>query len=103
MARRSRKSEPEPLDEDEATVSRDFIIARIGIAISEMDQARAALTDALAMFVSTDDDKTGKERAELVDAAIEHASNATRALELAQDNLDEYDPSEGEPWESEDE
>ena len=78
-------------------------MARSAAALGQLAAATAALTDAMALFVSPDEDKKGTERKELLDAALEHASSAVRALESADEVIEEVKPLDVEPWEDDEE
>lgn len=93
------KSTDEQLAE-EASLNRDFVMARAAAAIAELDAAKSSLIEMLGFFVSPDEDPKNKGRAELYDNALEHASCAVRALESVE-VLDGYDPEEAEPWDDE--
>lgn len=80
---------------------RDYVMARLAAARSAAQSTVEAIDEALAMFVDPEEDSRGKERTELVDAAIEAAGCASRALEDAAEILPDVDFEEGEPWEDE--
>lgn len=93
MAKRV-ESEPGGVDGD-----RDYVMARLAAARSCAQEAIEAIDEAVALFVSPDEDKKGKERDELIDSALEATGRASRALEFAVDAYGDVDPSEPEPWE----
>lgn len=78
---------------------RDFVMARLAAARASAQAAIDAIDECIAIFVNPDDDKAGKERAELVDAALESVGAASRALESAESTFDQADMKECEPWE----
>ncbi|HEY4266778.1 MAG TPA: hypothetical protein VGM94_01170 [Galbitalea sp.] len=81
---------------------RDFVMARLAAARASAQAAIDAIDECIAIFVNPDDDKAGKERAELVDAALESVGAASRALESAESTFDQADMKECEPWEDDD-
>jgi hypothetical protein len=85
--------------------ARDFALARLAVTRVSLQAAIEAVDETTAYFVMPEDDKTGKQREELLDTAAEALGEATRALEAAQEALDddEFDPEEGEEEEEEDE
>lgn len=87
---------------DDALIARDYIMARLGAAAGSLAAATAAVNEALVLFVEPADDKKGKERDELCDAALEAASAACRALEDAAEHFEDADMEASEPWEDED-
>lgn len=82
--------------------ARDYVMARCAAAIAALDSAKAQVIDAVAMFVTPDDDRKGKERKKGLDEAIETASIATRSLEDAMSVIDDVDMEACEPWEEDD-
>lgn len=106
MARARRiEREPESADgDDESEFSeRDFVMARLAAARNSLQAAIDAIDEAVGLYVNPDDDAKGKERAELVDTAVDAVGVASRCLEAAEEMVDEVDPQECEPWEDEDE
>lgn len=96
--------------DDEGAMLRDYVMARGAAAIAALERAKEDVIQAMALFITPSEDKKGKERAECIDAAIESASIATRALEDAQRQINDADESVAkiccelvEPWEEEDE
>lgn len=79
------------------TEARDFVMARLAAAGAMAAAATAQINDALALFCAPDDDKKGKERAELLEAIDDTLGDATRAVQAAQEVWPEVDPTEGEP------
>lgn len=105
MPRKAPAPEPDD-DEDEdddeiAVTDRDFVMARLAAGRTAAQDAVHAIDEALGLFLAPDDDKKGKERKELIATALEAVGVAARALECAEENVDEYDPEEGEPWDVE--
>lgn len=84
--------------------ARDFALARLAVTRVSLQAAIEAVDETTAYFVMPEDDKTGKEREQLLDTAAEALGEATRALEAAQEALDDedFDPEEGEEDEEED-
>ena len=80
------------------TSPRDFVMARLAAARASAEAAIQAIDDAVTLFVNPQDDKKGKERAELVESALEALGCATRAAESAEEVLGQVDPLEIEPW-----
>lgn len=81
--------------------ARDFVMARLAAAQASARAALANIDDAIMFFVNPDDDKSGKDRRELVESALEEIGCASRALESADQTIREgdVDMSEPEPWE----
>lgn len=102
LARATRAKEREE-DEEDAAISRDFLMARVGSAQVSLRAALSALDDFMALCVNPDEDKDGDERKDLVDTALEAAGCATRALESVEPVLEsaELEFELGEPWENE--
>ena len=105
MARGRAKRAPEPeVDEDEDgpqndPTDRDFVMARLAAARAALQLALDGVDEALAMFLDPDEDRAGKERADLISGALECAGTGSRALECADEAMADIDPTEGEPWE----
>ena len=85
--------------------ARDFALARLAVTRVSLQAAIEAVDEATSYFVMPEDDKTGKEREALLDTAAEALGEGTRALEAAQEALDdeEFDPEEGEEDDEDDE
>ena len=98
MAKTRRKPEPEI-----EITERDYVMARLLAARSAAQDALNAIDEAAELFTNPDEDKKGKHRVELVDTALEASGAASRALESAQEVLDDVDMQEGEPWDDESE
>ena len=98
---RARKRRPEPVedddDEDDENIN-DYVKARLASALASLEASKSAVLEALALFNNPDDDDKGKERKELVDTALEAAGCATRALEAAEEVVEDCDFTEPEPW-----
>lgn len=85
-----REDEDDEDDEtDEDSVARDFAMARLAAARASAQSTLDAIDEALILFVTPDEDERGKQRRELVDAALEASGEASRALEEAQSGLKE--------------
>jgi len=84
-------------DKEEATAARDFVMARLGACRGSMAIAGDALDQTLSLFVDPDDDKKGEARVELLDTVDLALGEAARAVQAAQELLDDVDPKEGEP------
>jgi hypothetical protein len=80
---------------------RDFVMARLAAGRAAAQAAINAIDDAMNLFVNPDDDKGGKEREADVEEALEALGVACRAIEAAEESLDEVDMTEGEPWDEE--
>lgn len=78
-------------------MAREFVMARLAACRGGISQAEGALDEALAMFLAPDEDKRGKKRQGLLEAVDVALGEATRAVQAAQEMLDEIDPAEGEP------
>jgi hypothetical protein len=85
----------------EAT-DRDFVMARLAAGRSAAADAVALIDEALSFMLVPHDDAKGKARKTAISDALEALGVATRAMECAEENADEYDPTEGEPWDVED-
>lgn len=87
-------------DTDDIT-ERDYFMARLAAArVAAMDIV-TAIDEATGYCVHPDEDKSGKKREELVEAALEAAGDASRALEAAEASFEDVDPEEGEPEDEE--
>lgn len=93
------RRKPEEVVED--VDARDYVMARLAAGRSAAQSAIQAIDDALAFFVNPDEDKTGKERRDLLEAALEDAGVLCRALEAAEEEIPEVDFKACEPWEEE--
>lgn len=78
--------------------SRDYVMARLAAARASATALIESVDECLNLFVDPDEDDKGKERKELVDAALESAGCTTRALESAEEMLPHVDMKEVEPW-----
>lgn len=85
--------------------ARDFVLARLAVTLVSLQAAKDAVEEAVAHCVLPEEDEDGKEREELLDTASEAIGEATRALEEAQEGLDDkdFDPKEAEDDEDEEE
>lgn len=86
------------IEVDLEVTPRDFVMARLVAARAQAQSAIDAIDDAVTAFVEPESDEDGKERAELVEAALESLGAATRALESAEEALPAVDNAECEPW-----
>jgi hypothetical protein len=82
---------------EEKTAARDFVMARLGAARACVGAASTEIDNALGCFVSPEDDKKGEERGGAMESAVDLLGEAVRAVEAAQDMLEDVDFSEGEP------
>ena len=78
--------------------ARDYAMARLAAARVAAASAVSAIDEALDLFVEVDEDEKGEERTELITTALESVGCATRALEAAEEIMDQVDPEECEPW-----
>ena len=89
-------------DEDEIDATdRDFVMARLAAGRTAAHDAVTMIDEALSIMIAPEDDAKGKKRKECITDALEALGVATRAMECAEENVDEYDPTEGEPWDEE--
>lgn len=102
MPRKKPELEPGHIVVEAGDAARDFVMARLAAGRSAAQSAIGAIDDALAFFVNPDDDKTGKERRDLVETALEDAGVLCRALESAEEQIGEVDYKMCEPWEDDD-
>lgn len=94
---------PPPANDEIEVTDRDFVMARLAAGRTAAHDACRAIDEALGLFLAPDEDNKGKERTECIATALEALGVATRAMEIAEENADEYDPTEGEPGYEEDE
>lgn len=78
--------------------ARDFVMARLAAARVAAASVVAAIDEALDLFVEVQDDEKGRDRRDLLQAALEGVGCATRALESAEEIMPQVDPEECEPW-----
>lgn len=88
-------------DDDDDAWERDFVLARIASARNALQASLDGLDEMVAHFNNPDDDPDGKERCELLDGAVEQVGFATRALEAAEEVIEDVDWEQGEPWDGE--
>ena len=81
--------------EDDRTVARDFVMARLAACRAALVMAEAALDECLVYFVDPSDDARGKERGELLEAVDAQLGEAARAIQLAQQEWVDVDPEGG--------
>jgi len=86
---------------EERTAARDFTMARLAAARTLIASAAQACDDCLAMFVDPDSDRSGKERAELLEQIDDGLGIAATAVQAAQQSWEDVDPQEGEPEDDE--
>jgi len=98
-----REPEPDDTDDEDGTLARDFAMARLARVLVNLEAAREAVRDAVALFITPEDDSKGKDRDELLEMALEQAGDASRGIEAAQEAMEEADMELGEPDEEEDE
>lgn len=102
MPRKTAPPPPEDDDDDEVDATdRDFVMARLAAGRTAASDAVTMIDEALSIMIAPDDDAKGKKRKECIVDALEALGVATRAMECAEENVDEYDPTEGEPWDVE--
>lgn len=100
----AKKQPPAPADDTVGLEARDYVMARLGGALGSLAAATEAVVGALTLFVNPGEDHRGKERKELLEAALEAAGAATRGIEDCDGMIGEADMDAGEPWdEDEDE
>lgn len=88
---------------DEETIARDAVMARLAGARASLQASIESVDECLTLFVNPADDKSGKERKELLESALEAVGCASRGLESAVEGLPDIDPTEGEPWDDDEE
>lgn len=101
VAKARAKQPPPELEEEDAT-SRDFVMARLAAARHSALATIEAIDEAMGLFVNPEDDGDGSERTELVQTALEAAGCTSRALESAEERIEDIDPEECEPWDADD-
>lgn len=85
-----------PIEVD--ATARDYVMARLAAARASATSLIDSIDECLNLFIDPDEDEKGKERKELVDAALESAGCASRALESAEEMIRSVDMKEVEPW-----
>ena len=104
MPKSKRREREERDDEDgqtEGEAARDYVMARAAAARVSLKAASDAIDEMIALFITPDEDGSGRTRKELADDALEAASCGVRGLEDLIENLDDCDMKAEEPWESE--
>lgn len=101
MPPRTRKQPEVEVDDDEAIAARDAVMARLAAARAAATSTVAAIDEALLLFINPDEDTSGRKRKEALDDALEEAGAVCRALECAEEELDDADMKAREPWEEE--
>lgn len=98
------KLDEELAAEEAAEAARDYVMARLGAAVAALDAAKFECMEALTHFITPSDDRRATKRKDAIDAALESAGIASRALEAAADRevWAEIDPQMDEPWEEDD-
>lgn len=91
------------LDDEIEVTERDYVMARLAAARTAAQSSIEAIDEALALFVDPEEDARGRQRKELIDAALEAAGCVARALEDAENVLPDVDYEECEPWDSDEE
>lgn len=86
-----------------AVTERDYVMARLAAARSALTDALTAVDESIELFVNPDEDKSGKDRRDAIETALDAAGAASRALEAADEVAPQVDWKEGEPWDDEDE
>lgn len=76
---------------------RDFVLARLAACRAHLAYSTAELDDVLNLFMSPLEDEQGTVRREALVSIDEAIGEAARAVQLAQDLIDEIDPREAEP------
>lgn len=99
----ARKTAPAPAVIDVGPTERDYVMARLAAARVAAQDAVGAIDEAMGMFVHTDEDTKGTKRGELVQVVLEALGDASRAMESAEEAMEDIDPEEREPWEEDDE
>lgn len=102
MARARKQPDPEPSDDEDGIAARDFVMARLAAARASATNTIAAIDEINALFINPDDDASGKKRREALADALDEAGALCRALECAEEEIDEVDMKAPEPWEEED-
>lgn len=75
-------------ESDEAdALSRDYVMARLAAARAGAQSVLDAVDETLVLFVNPDEDERGKQRKELLEAALEASGEVSRALEAAQEGI----------------
>ena len=67
---------------------RDFILARLAAARGILAAASESLDSCIVQFIFPDDDKSGKERNEALEALADAAGDLSRSIELAQAGME---------------
>ena len=81
--------------EDDRTVARDFVMARLAACRAALVMAEAALDECLVYFVDPSDDARGKERGELLEAVDAQLGEAARAIAACPAGVGERRPQGG--------
>lgn len=70
---------------------RDYVMARICAARGALAAASEALDNCAILFVFPDDDKSGKDRRDALEAVTDAAGDISRSIELAQAGMERID------------
>jgi hypothetical protein len=81
-----------------AVTPRDYVMARLAAARMSAQHAIDAIDDIVGLCVDPGEDPKLTERKELLEAALDHAGATARALECAEEAIEQIDPVECEPW-----
>lgn len=90
-------------DPEEASIARDFCMARLAACRSALQSATDACDEAVAMLVDPDEDPKGTKRAELLELIDEEIGSAAARVQSAQTAFEDVDPKEAEPEPEDDE
>jgi len=82
---------------EEATLARDFVMARCAAARAQIQAALEAIDQVLLAFVAPDADPKGKDRTQALEDADGALGDAATAIHQAMAAFGEIDPEEGEP------
>lgn len=87
----------EKVTPEEATAAREFVLARLAVARAYASALGAGVDTCVVLFVDGGEDPTGAERVQTLDHLVELSGLFARAIEAAQDLIDDVDFTEGEP------
>lgn len=93
MPKDNKNKKPRVSAEDKS-INRDYLMARLGAAISEMEQGLAHAKAAMHVFVNPESDD---DRDDAIEAAHDAAAAAVRSFEIIAEFDDPYDKTEAEP------
>ena len=89
--------EEEKLTEEDRTAARDFTLARLAIARGYAGAICTGLDHIILTFAHGEHDPKGADRIAALDEMSEMSGLLSRALEAAQDLIEDVDFTEGEP------